>query len=132
MNVIGENIKMLRYEAGMSQEDLARRLKKSRSAVSQYESGDIIPRMGVIEDMASIFNVSKSRILGESMAFDSLTQDERELLALFRRMDDSDKPTFINMARTLAFAGDQKKEDARRAASGDREAVTDERGGHHA
>ena len=123
MTEIGENIRTLRFEAKMSQEDLAKRLGKSRSAVSQYESGEIIPRMGVIEDMASIFHVSKSRILGESMTFDLLNQGERELLSLYRRMDDADKRTFMDMARTLALAGDIKKEDARGAASGDKSLV---------
>ena len=119
MSGISENIKALRIEARMSQEDLAKRLGKSRSAVSQYESGEIIPRMGVIEDMTEIFHVSKSRILGEKMTFDSLTADERELLSLYRRMADDDKPSFITMARSLAFAGDAKKKDARGTASGD-------------
>ena len=116
---ISENIKTLRIEAKMSQEDLAKRLGKSRSAVSMYESGEIIPRMGVIEDMTEIFHVSKSRILGEKMTFDSLTAKERELLSLYRRMVDSDKSTFLDMARALAIAGDAKKKDARGAASGD-------------
>lgn len=119
MSGISENIKALRIEARMSQEDLAKRLGKSRSAVSQYESGEIIPRMGVIEDMTEIFHVSKSRILGEKMTFDSLTAKERELLSLYRRMVDDDKSTFLDMARALAIAGDAKKKDARGTASGD-------------
>lgn len=66
MYKIGENIKKLRNEAGMSQDQLAEKLEKTRSAVSQYESGKIVPRMGVIEDLAAIFNVSKSVIIGEA------------------------------------------------------------------
>lgn len=65
MPKIGENIKRLREEAGLSQEQLAEKLEKTRSAVSQYESGKIVPRMGVIEDLATIFDVSKSVIIGE-------------------------------------------------------------------
>ena len=65
MPKIGENIKRLREEAGMSQEQLAEKLEKTRSAISQYESGKIVPRMGVIEDLATIFDVSKSVIIGE-------------------------------------------------------------------
>ena len=65
MRKIGENIKRLREEAGMSQEQLAEKLDKTRSAVSQYENGKIVPRMGVIEDLATIFSVSKSVIIGE-------------------------------------------------------------------
>lgn len=67
MAEIRDNIKRLRLQAGFSQENLGEKLGKTRSAISQYESGKIIPRMGVIEDMASLFGVSKSEIIGESL-----------------------------------------------------------------
>lgn len=67
MAEICENIKRLRHEAGMSQEKLGEILGKTRSAISQYESGKIIPRMGVIEDMSQLFGVKKSEIIGESV-----------------------------------------------------------------
>lgn len=60
------NIRRLRLDAGMSQDQLGERLGKTRSAISQYESGKIVPRMGVIEDMASIFNVPKAEIIGDT------------------------------------------------------------------
>lgn len=66
MAAIKDNIKELRERAGYSQEELGIKLGKTRSAVSQYESGKIIPRMGVIEELASIFGVSKSEIIGDT------------------------------------------------------------------
>lgn len=66
MSAIKDNIKELRERAGYSQEELGIKLRKTRSAVSQYESGKIIPRMGVIEELASIFGVSKSEIIGDT------------------------------------------------------------------
>lgn len=67
MGTISDNIKRLREDADMSQDQLGQRLGKTRSAISQYEAGKIIPRMGVIEDIAAIFNVPKSEILGENV-----------------------------------------------------------------
>lgn len=72
MSEIAKNIKTLREQAGFSQEQLGEKLGKTRSAISQYESGAIIPRMGVIEDIASIFNVRKSEILGETSFHDRI------------------------------------------------------------
>lgn len=65
MTSIKDNIKRLRENAGLSQEELGDKIGKTRSAVSQYESGKIVPRMGVIEDLAAIFHVQKSEILGD-------------------------------------------------------------------
>lgn len=65
MTSIKDNIKRLRENAGLSQEELGDKIGKTRSAVSQYESGKIVPRMGVIEDLAAVFRVQKSEILGD-------------------------------------------------------------------
>ena len=67
MAAIKDNIKRLRTNADMSQDQLGEKLGKTRSAISQYESGKIIPRMGVIEDMASIFGVPKAEIIGDTV-----------------------------------------------------------------
>lgn len=66
MSDISYAIVKLREKNGMSQQQLADKLGKTRSAVSQYESGKIVPKMGVIEDLARIFGVPKSEIIGES------------------------------------------------------------------
>ena len=83
---IGKNIRRLRKEAGMSQEQLGAKLGKTRSAVSQYESETIIPRMGVIEDLAQIFRVSKSEIIGERKKPNNanLTYAEQHVLDVMR------------------------------------------------
>lgn len=110
MTEISENIKNLRAKSGMSQSDLAARLGKSRSAISQYEAGDIVPRIGVIEDMAAIFNVSKSVIIGESEYSrfpPSLSSDEQKLLKLFRKMDARDRAKYLEMAVVFATASEK-------------------------
>jgi len=75
---IGENIKALRERSGMSQEQLAARIGKTRSAVSQYESGKIIPRMGVIESIASVFMVDKTEVIGS----DDVSGASKDMVAL--------------------------------------------------
>lgn len=68
MSRIQDNITRLREESGMSQEQLGQKIGKTRSAISQYESGKIVPRMGVIEDLAAVFDVPKSEIIGETIS----------------------------------------------------------------
>lgn len=63
MGTIGENIKLHRTNADLSQEALGKKIGKTRSAISQYESGLTYPRMGVIEDMAAALGISKSQLI---------------------------------------------------------------------
>ena len=60
---IGKNIRRLRKQRGMSQEELARELDVSRAAVTQWETGWSKPRMGTIERLSAFFGVSKSEII---------------------------------------------------------------------
>ena len=110
MAKIGENIKNLREAAGMSQDQLAERIGKTRSAVSQYESGKIVPRMGVIEDLAHVFKIPKTEIIGErieytaiSLAADGqLTAVEKRLIELWRSMDANGHIRLLEQAEFLA------------------------------
>lgn len=89
MATIGENIKKLREQHGMSQSELAAKIGKSRTAVWQYERGETIPRMGVIEDMARLFGVKKSAIIENRVEYGYLnlaTDDEHELIELYRQL----------------------------------------------
>lgn len=60
---IGKNIKRLRKQRGLSQEELAKELDVSRAAVTQWETGWSKPRMGTIEKLAAFFGVSKAEII---------------------------------------------------------------------
>ena len=89
MSSIGENIRDLREKNDMSQAELAAKIGKSRAAVSQYEHGDTIPRMGVIEEMARVFRVPKSEIIESNvnyMMVNLMSDDERELIELYRAL----------------------------------------------
>ena len=103
MTTIGENIRKWREVRGLSQEQLAHRIGKTRSAVSQYESGKIIPRMGAIEDMARVLGVKKAEIIGGSFGYSSATlDDEHELLDIFHVLNARDRDALLTMARALA------------------------------
>ena len=96
---IGENIRSYRTAAGISQEQLAERIGKTRSAVSYYESGRITPRMYVIERIADVLGVSKLDIIEQR---EHLTESETELLQLHRSMDAHGQRQLMIYARGLA------------------------------
>ena len=117
MSTIGNNIRRLRESAGMSQDKLASLLGKTPAAVSQYESGATTPRMGVIEDLAQIFKVSKTEIIEETTTyylanFDSyLTKDEQQLVELYRKMDTRARHDLLSIAASLSPASDSTCEE---------------------
>lgn len=64
---VAENIKRLRELHGMTQEEFGKLAGVSAMAVSQWENGRAVPRMGAVERMATFLNVPKGEIIdGES------------------------------------------------------------------
>ncbi|HAP3573560.1 TPA: helix-turn-helix transcriptional regulator [Enterococcus faecalis] len=61
--MIGTQISLLRKKFGLTQEDLANKLGFSKQTVSNWETGLKTPRMGAIQKIADLFNVSKSFII---------------------------------------------------------------------
>lgn len=60
---IAENIKRIRATAGMTQEEFGRLAGVSSMAVSQWENGRAVPRMGAVEKIASALRIAKSEII---------------------------------------------------------------------
>ena len=60
---IAENIKALREKHGLSQAEFAKLIGVSDKAVSTWEKGTRIPRMGVIQKMADMYGLQKTDII---------------------------------------------------------------------
>ena len=58
------NIRPLREQRGMTQEDLANRLGVKYPAVSKWERGMAYPSMNTVIKMAELFQVSMDVVLG--------------------------------------------------------------------
>ena len=63
--MLNENIKTIRKNKGYSQEELAIRLHVTRQTISKWERGASVPDADLLTDMAEIFEVSVSELLGE-------------------------------------------------------------------
>lgn len=72
---IANNIKRLREQKGLTQEELAKALGMSRPAVTQWETGWSQPRMGTVEKLAAFFGVPKSEIIDDAPAHPDLPAD---------------------------------------------------------
>lgn len=62
---IASNIKSLRTAHGMTQEEFGKIAGVSAMAVSQWENGRAVPRMGAVQRIADYFSISKGLVIDE-------------------------------------------------------------------
>lgn len=82
---IGERIKSLRENAGMTQAQLAKTFKLSRSAVNYWEMGLSVPSTQYIIELAKLFSVSTDYLLGmnDNAAISVNGLNERQVTAVY-------------------------------------------------
>ena len=61
----GQRVKKLRIEAGLTQEDIAKKLGLSKTAVGAWENGRAKPRLDKMNQLSDLFGVPVSELLGE-------------------------------------------------------------------
>lgn len=103
---ISENIKRIREEHGMTQAEFAEIVGATDKAVSTWENGSAIPRMGKIEKISQYFNIPKSAIIGDPIDRARNRQLERyekfdSLLTLIEKLDDVDRARLEERARMM-------------------------------
>ena len=80
----GLRIRGLREKYGMSQEQLGKRVERSKSVISSYENNIKIPPLDILTKMAVIFNVSLDYLVGidknEMISVGGLTDKQKEIL----------------------------------------------------
>ncbi len=65
--MFGENLKTLRRNKGITQEELAARLNVVRQTISKWEKGQSVPDAEMLVKLAEIFEVPVSQLLGYRM-----------------------------------------------------------------
>ena len=81
---LGLRIKDLREKVRWSQEDLGRKVNKSKSTISLYENDGLVPPGDTLIEMASLFNVSLDYLVGidknEMVSIDKLTELQKTMV----------------------------------------------------
>ena len=65
MNNVGKNIKKLRRDTGMTQDQLAERLNVTRQAISNWETGKTQPDIETLSNLAECFEVTVEELIYE-------------------------------------------------------------------
>ena len=110
---IAENIKRLREQHGLTQEELGEIAGVSAKAVSKWESGQADPRMGAVQKLADHFHISKSVIIDDYVedarqrALEKAFSDRPDMRILFDAANDLDPDDVERFAKMMiAFKGE--------------------------
>lgn len=79
--MLHDNIKALRKEKGITQEELAARLNVVRQTVSKWEKGLSVPDSGMLVKLSEELDIPVSRLLGAAIAPEEKTDALAEQLA---------------------------------------------------
>ena len=61
----GENLKKIREEKRLSQQELARKLEVAQSTIAMWEASNRTPKLGELNRMARVLNITVNRLLGQ-------------------------------------------------------------------
>lgn len=89
-----------RLRSGLTQEEVADRLDKSRTTVSRHESGNQEFTLDDLERYAKIYNCSPITLLIDLPVVPE-TPEEIEALTFFRQVDDADRLLALQLLRKL-------------------------------
>lgn len=101
-NELGERIRELRKQSGMTQAQLAEKLEMSRQALSNWEKGSCEPDYLGILGLCKALNVDANRLLGVGEIFD---QDKEYALTPTNQGNDSRDDTLVEVGLQDGFDG---------------------------
>lgn len=67
MSFINTNLRFLRRQKGLTQEELAEKLGITRSSLGAYEEGRAEPKIGLLRTMAQFFSIGVDALIGDEM-----------------------------------------------------------------
>ena len=86
----GDNLKLLRKERKLSQEDLAEKMNVSRQSVSKWETGEAYPEMNNILQLCKIFGCNINSLVNESIE-DVNSLDEEIKMSVVKFKDEKQR-----------------------------------------
>ena len=110
---LGLRIKEIRESKGISQRELARRLKLKQSSVSNYESGNREPSLEILVKIANILEVSTDYLLTGKEKEIRLSKKEYQFFMELFKLIKSNSDTFTSyedrIIRQSDHLNDKKK-----------------------
>lgn len=87
INYFSENLKFLRIQKGMTQEELAKKMDKDYSTIGKWELGQRNPIMADIIKIADIFNISVQDLVEKNLKLNEIKKTD-EIDVLYNKTKD--------------------------------------------
>ena len=121
--MLGDRLRAIRKEHGLTQQNIADVLGVDRTTYTVYEGGSITPSPATLVKLSQIYNVTVGYLIGveenhpelrkipdekqekkllSSDPFSLLKKEEKELLLYFRVLSDAEKHKIIDEMKDLA------------------------------
>ena len=91
----GSNLKKIRQDSDLTQEELAKRINTSRSNIANYENDKNMPSIDILEKLSEIFNCSIDYLLGKSDIKNPDLKDKLFLIPIVGKVA-AGQPIFAN------------------------------------
>ena len=109
-----KNLKRLRKEHKLTQDEVSVLISKERSSIAKYETGKIIPPLSILASFAKLYNVTVDELCGisppskpvtvksdgeigdDSVSFAQLSKQEQLMILKIRMMSDEEKDELLN------------------------------------
>lgn len=100
VNALGKELKRLRKEKNLLQEDVAKQLQIKRQTYSHYETGRVQPSVRNLCLLASLYEVPIQELLkyvdmGGGKDENVLSMQEIEMLNCYRKLDERDREDIL-------------------------------------
>ena len=78
---IGEFLKTLRKEKDLTQEELADKMNVSRRTVSRWETGNNLPDLSILVELADLYDVDLREIFDGERKSETMDKDLKETIS---------------------------------------------------
>jgi len=104
MGILAENLRYLRKQKNLSQQELADILEIKRSRMNSYEQGSAEPKLDLLQKICEYFDTSMERIIGVNIQENKFTPAPNNLKVLAITVDNEDNEN-IELVHIKAAAG---------------------------
>lgn len=99
----GDNLKIIRKNKKMSQEELAEKVNVSRQSVSKWETGEAYPEMNNILELCKIFNCKINDLVHEDMS--DISSLDAEIVMKVAKLNEKKQKQVKALSHTISLIG---------------------------
>ncbi|EOU1686752.1 helix-turn-helix domain-containing protein [Clostridium perfringens] len=114
---IGDKIKAIRKERGLTQKEFAKKINKSERMIQKYENSEVEPRIEVLREIATALDISFSELINPknssiniSESIDKFKNEYIDFIIDFEQLNNEGQNKVINYTKDLLDNPKYKKE----------------------